>query len=56
MTGNEAVKQVIEDRSQKMREAIEYDVRRKTELLMMELPESAKKHMRHKPYALDWGL
>jgi len=56
MTGDEAVKQVVDERSQKMREAIEYDIKRKAELIMIDLPASAKKHMRHKPYALDWGL
>ena len=56
MTGDEAVRKVVDDRSQKMREAIEHDIKRQVELIMIDLPASAKKHMRHKPYALDWGL
>ena len=54
MTENEAVKHVVDERTKRMREAIEYDIKHKNEIILEQLPESAKKHMRHKPYALDW--
>lgn len=54
MTGNDAVKHVVDERTKKMREAIDYDVKHKNEIIIGQLPESAKKHMRHRPYALDW--
>lgn len=50
MTGDEAVRKAVQDRSGKMRKQIEDDIKANNKVFQRKIPETAKWHFTRKPY------